>query len=112
MPGRKDKIASMPSPPNGSISAKRDAHLLFQGAYRATKHDVWFGFENSNMQRIADLLCFMEMRMWCGFQIFCKHVHRLFFKHSCVDGYGFGNDDKLVRAGQDWHFQMEDKMSC
>ena len=43
IPGRQLVTASMPIPPNGTVTAECDAHLMWLGGYNAISHDVYFG---------------------------------------------------------------------
>ncbi len=45
IPGRKFPRPSTPIPPDGTMSAKTTADLMWLGAYRAATHDVYFGHD-------------------------------------------------------------------
>jgi hypothetical protein len=43
IPGRREMYVTMPIPPNGTSSAKCDAHLMWLTGYEANSHNVYFG---------------------------------------------------------------------
>ena len=47
IPGRQLLIASVPIPPNGTVTAKCNAHLMWLEGYGALSHDVYFGTDKS-----------------------------------------------------------------
>jgi hypothetical protein len=54
IPGRRTLQASMPVPPSGSETVKRDADLMFRPAYEAASHQVYFG-RDGRLKSIAKL---------------------------------------------------------
>ena len=51
IPGHKREAASVPVPPDGAVKAKPDADLMFLEAYRATSHDIYFGTDESLVEK-------------------------------------------------------------
>jgi hypothetical protein len=43
IPGRQYPTATTPVPPNGTTTAKCDAHLMWLAGYQATSHQIYFG---------------------------------------------------------------------
>lgn len=56
IPGRKLKSASAPIPPNGAENVKRDADLMFLGAYKAEKHIVNFMNSTKDHRKQVELM--------------------------------------------------------
>ena len=50
IPGRREELASMPIPFNGSTTAKCDAHLMWRPGYKTDLHGVYFG---KNFEAVA-----------------------------------------------------------
>lgn len=51
IPGRQLMSSSIPIPPNGTITAKCTAHLMWLAGYNATSHQVYFG---TDVQAVAN----------------------------------------------------------
>ena len=50
IPGRQNIGSSMPIPPDGTNTAKCDAHLMWLSGYNADKHDVYFGLSEASVE--------------------------------------------------------------
>lgn len=55
IPGFQYDHASTPVPPDGATTVKRDADLMFLGAYRTNKHVVYFDAGDGKLARRAEL---------------------------------------------------------
>jgi hypothetical protein len=53
IPGFQDAIASVPVPPDNSITVKTDADLMWLKAYKANKSDVYFGTTSNAVQKAS-----------------------------------------------------------
>jgi len=51
IPGHKRETASIPIPPQEATKVKSDADLMFLKAYRATSHDIYFGTDDSLVEK-------------------------------------------------------------
>jgi hypothetical protein len=51
IPGFQDRVASQPVPPDGSVTVKRDADLMWLGAYRSSRHHVYLGASADTLLR-------------------------------------------------------------
>ena len=49
IPGRQQLVATMPIPPDGTITAKCDADLMWLAGYGAESHDVYFGTDKKDV---------------------------------------------------------------
>ena len=54
IPGRKEDKASMPVPPNGTLSAHPNCDLMWLGAYNGSSHKVYLGTKPDNMELVAE----------------------------------------------------------
>jgi hypothetical protein len=53
IPGFQDNVASQPVPPSGSVTVKRNADLMWLGAYRSEYFDVYFGDKADELEKMA-----------------------------------------------------------
>jgi hypothetical protein len=53
IPGFQDTVASQPVPPSGSSTVKADADLMWLGAYRSDRFDVYFGAGPDQLSRVS-----------------------------------------------------------
>jgi len=49
IPGHQERVATMPIPPHGSTTVKKDAHLMFKPALGAVKHFVYASFSEADL---------------------------------------------------------------
>ena len=55
IPGRKENTASMPIPRHTGKDVPIEADLMFLGAYKATRHYLYFGESQDNLKCVAEL---------------------------------------------------------
>jgi hypothetical protein len=55
IPGRRERRACSPVPPDGSTTVRPDADVMFLGAYRAHRHIVYLGTAPDKLERRAEL---------------------------------------------------------
>jgi hypothetical protein len=97
IPGRRTASASTPIPRHGARNARCDADLMFLGAYKATKHIVYFGTSPDKLVRKAAL----------ADSNICSPGKLEPGKKYCWRVDAVGPDGKIV-TGQVWRFDVDD----